>query len=121
MYEARLYAMSNPQSLVINNAPLPWEPGLYGERSGNVGGYNLNSEGYRGVAYASCEYKGQDMSLSYNPILNNSTANNATSRNATPKNGTSNATSNNSTSTGALGQNYFWVDSYRVEVVEECV
>jgi hypothetical protein len=44
MYEARLYAMSNNNSLIINDAPLPWEPGLYGNRTGNVGGYNLNSE-----------------------------------------------------------------------------
>ncbi len=70
MYEARLYAMSNPDSLVLNGAPLPWEPGLYGNRTGNVGGYNLNSEGYRGVAYASCEYKGEDMFLSYDATAN---------------------------------------------------
>jgi hypothetical protein len=66
MYEARLYAMSDSRSLIINNAPLPWEPGLYGDLNGSIGGYNLNSEGYRGVAYASCEYKGQDMQLNYN-------------------------------------------------------
>jgi hypothetical protein len=66
MYEARIYAMSDNQSLIINSAPLPWEPGLYGELKGNIGGYNLNSEGYRGVTYASCEYKGQDMQLNYN-------------------------------------------------------
>ena len=78
MYEARLYAMSNPKSLIINDAPLPWEPGLYGNRTGNVGGSNLNSDGYRGVAYASCEYKGQDMQLNYNSTKNNSTSTNAT-------------------------------------------
>ncbi len=66
MYEARLYKMSSPESLIINDAPLPWEPGLYGNLSGSVGGYNLNSDGYRGVAYASCEFKGQDMQLTYN-------------------------------------------------------
>ena len=65
MYEARLYVMSDPESLVINNAPLPWEPGLYGNLTGNVGGYSLDSVEYRGVAYASCEYKGQDMQLNY--------------------------------------------------------
>jgi len=65
MYEARLYLMSNPQSLIVNNAPLPWEPGLYGNRTGNVGGYSLDSEENRGVAYASCEFKGQDMMLNY--------------------------------------------------------
>jgi hypothetical protein len=30
-----------------------------------VGGYNLESEEYRGVAYASCEFNGQDMFLNY--------------------------------------------------------
>jgi hypothetical protein len=30
-----------------------------------VGGYNLESEEYRGGAYASCEYNGQDMFLNY--------------------------------------------------------
>ncbi|MCX8153648.1 MAG: hypothetical protein N3E52_04360, partial [Candidatus Bathyarchaeota archaeon] len=64
MYEARLYLMSNAKSLSVNNISLPWEPGLYGNVS-DVGGYNLNSEGYRGVAYASCEYNGQDMYLNY--------------------------------------------------------
>jgi hypothetical protein len=64
MYEARLYLMSNPESLTVNNISLPWEPGLYGNLS-DVGGYNLESEEYRGVAYASCEFNGQDMFLNY--------------------------------------------------------
>jgi len=64
MYEARLYLMSNPKSFTVNNISLPWEPGLYGNES-DVGGYNLESEGYRGVAYASCEFNGQDMFLNY--------------------------------------------------------
>ncbi|MBN1245626.1 Ig-like domain repeat protein [Candidatus Bathyarchaeota archaeon] len=64
MYEARLYLMSNTESLTVNNVSLPWEPGLYGNLSA-VGGYNLESEEYRGVAYASCEYNGQDMFLNY--------------------------------------------------------
>jgi len=64
MYEARLYLMSNTESLTVNNVSLPWEPGLYGNLS-TVGGYNLESEEYRGVAYASCEYNGQDMFLNY--------------------------------------------------------
>lgn len=64
MYEARLYLMSNAKSLSVNNISLPWEPGLYGNVS-DVGGYNLDSEGYRGVAFASCEYNGQDMYLNY--------------------------------------------------------
>jgi hypothetical protein len=65
MYEARLYVMSDPQSLTINDAPLPWEPGLYGNVSDKVGGYNLDSENYRGAAYASCESRGQDMLINY--------------------------------------------------------
>jgi hypothetical protein len=43
MYEARLYLMSDSESLTVNNVSLPWEPGLYGNRS-TVGGYNLESE-----------------------------------------------------------------------------
>ncbi len=67
MYEARLYLMSNLNSTCINSTPLPWELGLYGNiTTGSiVGGYNLESEGYRGVAYASCEYLGQDMYMKY--------------------------------------------------------
>jgi hypothetical protein len=64
MYEARLYLMSNAKSFTVNNVSLPWEPGLYGNLS-DVGGYNLESEEYRGVAYASCEFNGQDMYLNY--------------------------------------------------------
>ncbi len=30
-----------------------------------VGGYNLESKEYRGVAYASCEFYGQDMFLNF--------------------------------------------------------
>jgi hypothetical protein len=62
MYEARLYLMSNAKSFTVNNVSLPWELGLYGNKS-DVGGYNLESEEYRGVAYASCEFNGQDMFL----------------------------------------------------------
>jgi len=64
MYEARLYLMSNPNSFIVNDVPLPWEMGLYGNKS-DVGGYNFESEGYRGVAYASCEFNGQDMFLNF--------------------------------------------------------
>lgn len=64
MYEARLYLMSNAESFKVNNVSLPWEPGLYGNKT-TMGGYNLESEAYRGVAYASCEYNGQDMFLNY--------------------------------------------------------
>ena len=68
MYEARLYLMANPsqnKGTMLNNVPLAWEPGLYGNVSGNFGGYNLNSKQYRGLAYASCEYPGQDMYINY--------------------------------------------------------
>jgi hypothetical protein len=64
MYEARFYLMSNAESFTVNNVSLPWEMGLYGNKS-DVGGYNLESEEYRGVAYASCEFNGQDMFLNY--------------------------------------------------------
>lgn len=76
IYEARLYLMSDADSLLVNDAPLPWEPGLYGNLSGEVGGYSLDIQTYRGVAYASCECRGQDMTLTYN-------ADNATSTNKT--------------------------------------
>ena len=65
MYEARLYLMNNAKSPRINSFPLPWEAGLYGNLSSSVGGYNFESEAYRGVAYASCEYRGQSMFLNY--------------------------------------------------------
>jgi hypothetical protein len=70
MYEARLYLMNNAQSPSINSFPLPWEQGLYGNLSGVVGGYNFESNAYRGVAYASCEYMGQSMYLNYTSSLN---------------------------------------------------
>ncbi|MDH5788729.1 MAG: hypothetical protein OEZ40_10605 [Candidatus Bathyarchaeota archaeon] len=68
MYEARLYLMTDPKQAnktVLNGVPLAWETGLFGERNGTVGGYNLESKEYRGVAYASCELHGQDMFLNY--------------------------------------------------------
>jgi len=66
MYEARLYLMSDETSIWINETPLPWEPGFYGNiTESSVGGYNLESDGYRGVAYASCEHMGQDMYMKY--------------------------------------------------------
>lgn len=65
MYEARLYLMNNAESLNVNSFPLAWEPGLYGNVSEVVGGYNFESEGYRGVAYTSCKVKGQDLFLNY--------------------------------------------------------
>ncbi len=65
MYEARLYLMNDAKSLSINSYPLPWEPGLYANVTNKIGGYNFESEGSRGIAYASCEYAGQRMFLNY--------------------------------------------------------
>jgi hypothetical protein len=76
MYEARLYLMANPQEdmgSILNDVPLAWELGLYGERDDMFGGYNLESEEYRGVAYASCEFHGQDMFINFtSPYLGKS-------------------------------------------------
>jgi len=65
MYEARLYLMNDAKSLSINDYPVPWEQGLYANITSKIGGYNFESEGSRGVAYASCEYPGQPMFLNY--------------------------------------------------------
>jgi hypothetical protein len=69
MYEARLYIMANPSKGVgtlLNDMPLAWEPGLYGDLSGVYGGYNLDSEGFRHTeAMASCEFPGEDMLINY--------------------------------------------------------
>lgn len=65
MYEARLYLMNNAKSLSINSYPLPLESGLYGGLTGIIGGYNFETESYRGVAYESCEYLGESMFLNY--------------------------------------------------------
>jgi hypothetical protein len=68
MYEARLYLMANPatgKGDVLNGVPLAWELGLFGESSGVLGGYSLESDGFRGPAYASCEDFGQDMLVNY--------------------------------------------------------
>jgi hypothetical protein len=76
MYEARLYLMSNPEAGMgetLNDVPLAWEQGLYGEISGIYGGYNLESEEFRGLAYASSEFYGQDMLINYtSPVSGNS-------------------------------------------------
>lgn len=69
MYEARLYIMANPSKgmgVLLNNMPLAWEPGLYGDLSGLYGGYNLDSRGFRhSDAMASCEFPGEDMLINY--------------------------------------------------------
>ena len=71
MYEARLYLMANPDAGMgetLSGVPLAWERGLYGDTSGVYGGYNLESQGFRGVAYASCEFYGQDMLINYTSL-----------------------------------------------------
>jgi hypothetical protein len=68
MYETRVCLMANPKSgkgTMLNNVPIAWEPALYGEISALYGGYNLESQEYRGLAYASCEFYGQDMLLNF--------------------------------------------------------
>lgn len=73
MYEARLYLMSNPEvgmGEILDDVPLAWEQGLYGEISGIYGGYNLESEGFRGLTSASCEFYGQDMLINYTSPVN---------------------------------------------------
>jgi len=71
MYEARLYLMVCPEAekpgweKCLMMCHLHGEPGLYGEVSGFYGGYNLESKEFRGVAYASCEFYGQDMLINY--------------------------------------------------------
>jgi hypothetical protein len=73
MYEARLYLMADPKVqnyTLLNGVPLAWELGLYGEKNNTdggckYGGYNLESQEYRGVAYASCEFYGQEMFLNW--------------------------------------------------------
>ena len=69
MYEARLYIMANPTKgtgSLLNDMPLAWEPGLYGDLSGLYGGYNLDSRGFRHTdATASCEFLGEDMLINY--------------------------------------------------------
>ena len=65
MYEARLYLMNNAESPSLNNFPLAWEPGLYGNLSSPVGGYNFEPNDYRGVAYTTDEHMGQFLTLNY--------------------------------------------------------
>jgi hypothetical protein len=65
IYEARLYLMNTATSQSLNLYPLSWEPGLYGNITGGVGGYNFDPNGYRGAAYASDEYMGQPIFINY--------------------------------------------------------
>jgi len=75
MYEVRLYPMANENKEIgetINGVLVPWEPLLYGELMDGFGGFNISCEGYRASdAFASCEYLGQDMTLSHNNENNN--------------------------------------------------
>ncbi len=69
MYEARLFLMANNASagyMTLGGVPLAWEPGLYGNKMGNIGGYDTDSQGYEGIAYATCDNFGQDMLISLN-------------------------------------------------------
>jgi hypothetical protein len=53
---------------ILDGVPLAWEPGLYGNTTGTdptIGGYNLNSQGYRGVAYTTSDHAGEDMLINY--------------------------------------------------------
>lgn len=73
MYEVRLYLMANPDSkvgTVLNDIPLAWELGLYEMKNGKFGAYNLESKEDRGVAYASCEFYGQEMRLNFTSSCN---------------------------------------------------
>jgi hypothetical protein len=68
MYETRLLLMNDGSGPTVNSNPLAVESGLFGNVSGgSVGGYNFDTNGSRGVAYASCEYSGEDMRLTYAP------------------------------------------------------
>ena len=59
MYEARLYLMNNAESPTLNNFPLAWEPGLYGNLSGSVGGYNFEPNDYQRRSLHNREHMGQ--------------------------------------------------------------
>jgi hypothetical protein len=71
MYEARLYLMADSSvksETILDGLPLAWEPGLYGNTTGTdptVGGYNLDSQGYEGVAYTTSDHAGEDMLINY--------------------------------------------------------
>jgi hypothetical protein len=77
MYEARLYLMADStvkNETILNDVPLAWEPGLYGNTNittavpstnATIGGYNLKSDGYRGIAFATSDRAGQDMLINF--------------------------------------------------------
>jgi hypothetical protein len=66
-YESRLFLMNDGSGPIINGYPLAVESWLYGNFSGVIGGYNFDTNGSRGVNYASCEHMGDDMFLTYSP------------------------------------------------------
>ena len=69
MYEARLYAMANPEAGhqgADPGYPRGMGAGAQGELKDIYGGFNLNQTGFRHVdAMASCERSGEDMILDY--------------------------------------------------------
>jgi len=69
MYEVRIYPMANEDKEIgetIHGVLVPSEPLLYGELMDGFGGFNISCEGYRASdSFASCEYLGQDMTLSH--------------------------------------------------------
>ncbi|MHA2067285.1 MAG: Ig-like domain-containing protein [Candidatus Thorarchaeota archaeon] len=73
MYEARLYLMANPATGLgtdLLGLPIAWEPGLYdGTHLSSVGGSNVDDTGYRGNAFDSGEYWGEDMILNYTSTI----------------------------------------------------
>ncbi|HUS78392.1 MAG TPA: Ig-like domain-containing protein [Patescibacteria group bacterium] len=78
MYEARLYAMANPDAGVgytIDGIGVP-SGNLFNRFAGYYGGFNTSCNGDRNMdALASCEYPGADMEFTYdNPAGENSTS-----------------------------------------------
>jgi hypothetical protein len=69
MYEARFYPMANPDEEVgdlLDGVLTPWDTGLYGNLTGDYGGFNDDPQGYRHVdASDSCERSGEDMVIDY--------------------------------------------------------
>ena len=69
MYEARFYPMANPDDDIgdmLDGIITPWDPGLYGNLTGEYGGFNDDPQGYRHVdASDSCERSGEDMVIDY--------------------------------------------------------
>lgn len=70
IYEARVYLMADPSQGVgdvLTGLPIPRLSFLYGDRdtTGNYGGYNLNSTGYRGNEFASFEDYGLDRRFTF--------------------------------------------------------